>query len=230
MATIMYAENKKYFKPISYKPAVICIVVGVLLLFGASAGPVILGLLLIGVGIYLIYNQTADRPGDGMIDRQINAVLDEAKARALDKLNLDDKEVELLDPIIAGGQSYNSGSQVRKGTDGVYRSSECESVVIFFAEQELHAYKFRVSLVDRGRDLELTDVYFYRDVVSVSTRSDSSQFRPGLQKVFLQSERLLLTTSGGTSVECSMSATSDKTDVDVRAARQLIRDKKLHAL
>jgi hypothetical protein len=229
MASISYAQNIKYFKPVSYKPGIICIVVGVLMLFFASFGPVLIGLVLIGIGSYLIYNQTAGRPGDAEIDRQVRAVLSELRGRAIEKLGLHEKDFELIKPIIVGGKVYTSTSQVKKGKDGSYRTSDCEGVVIFFAEQELHAYKYQISLVDQGRAREETDVYFYRDVVSVSTRSDQLQITIGAQRVPLHLELFRLTTSGGTNVECSMSATASDTEREIHAARQLIRDKKIDA-
>ena len=229
MATINYAQNVKYFKPTSYKPGIICIVVGVLLLFFGSAGPVIIGLLLAGLGGFLIYRQTADRPTDEDIDRQVRGVLSELKPRALEKLGLDADEVNLIDPIIVGGKLFGGRNQVRKGKDGVIRSSGCEGVVIFFGEQELHAYKYEVSLVTSNLTSDQTDVYFYRDVVSVSTKSDTIQVSiDGVKTQQIALELFKLTTSGGTTIECSTSATANTMERDIHGARQLIRNKKMH--
>jgi hypothetical protein len=227
MASINYERNRKYFTPVRYKPGIICIVVGVLLLFFGSAGPVLAGLALAGVGGFLIYNQVGDRPTDDELDRQVRDILGGLNQQALDKLGLDADEVSLIQPIVVGGNSF-AGSRAKKGKDGVYRSSACEGIAIFFGEQELHSYKYQVSLIEDHRISEETDVYFYRDVVSVSTKSDTIQVQvegAGMHQV--QVELFKLTTSGATTIQCSMDATSNTKGRDIQGAKTLIRNKKM---
>jgi len=233
MADIEYERNAKYFKPVSYKAGIGLGVIGLILLFTGSAGAVFVGLLFAGTGAFLIYRQVAGRPSDAEVVRQIQAIMAELRQRALDKLGLDAEEVRLIPPIIVGGYflgSLGSGFQVKKGKDGKLRSSIIEGVAIFFAEQELHAYKYQVSLVEKDESSESTDVYFYRDVVSVSTKSSSrsvsvvGETKPQIWKT----EVFTLTTSGGTDVECSMDASDGVAGARIQGARQLVRDKKMH--
>jgi hypothetical protein len=75
-------------------------------------------------------------------------------------------------------------------------------------------------------------VYFYRDVVSVSTRSYSTSV-PVVGETSprtLKTEVFTLTTSGATAVECSMDASDDVDLVgqNIQGARQLVRNKKIH--
>jgi hypothetical protein len=229
MSSINYERNRRYFTPVSYKAGIICVVVGVLLLFFGSAGPILIGLALAGLGAFLIYRQVADRPTDDELDRQVREILAGLKPQALDKLGLDADEVSLIQPVVVGGNSF-SGSRIKKGKDGTFRSSTCEGIVIFFGEQELHSYKYQVSLIEDQRSRDETDVYFYRDVVSVATKSDNIQVQVegvGLQQI--QLELLRLTTSGGTTIECSMDATSSTTGRDIQGAKALIRNKKMLA-
>jgi hypothetical protein len=234
-AIINYAGNARYFRPTSYKPGIIMIVVGVLILLAGRSDLVIIGLLLGGGGAGYIYWQSVDRLTDSDIDRQLDSIRSELIPWALGKLGLDRDEVSLINPFVMTGYHFDSlGSQhkvkVRKGKDGKFRSNICEGVAIFFAEQELHAYKYRASLTVENESSEQTDVYFYRDVVSVSTSSESvplsviGEAKPQAVK----SELLELTTSGGTTVECSVSATENVLDREIQGARQLIRDKKMH--
>jgi hypothetical protein len=229
MASINYERNRKYFTPVRYKPGIICIVAGVLLLFSGSAAPVMIGLVLIALGGFLIYNQVGDRPTDEDLDRQVKEILGGLNRQALEKLCLDAEEVSLIPPIVVGGNSFG-GSQVKRGKDGVVRTSACEGIVIFFGEQELHSYKFEVSLIADNRISEETDVYFYRDVVSVSTKSDNIQVQVEGKSVQVQLELFRLTTSGGTTIQCSMGATSANTKGrDIQGAKALIRNKKMLA-
>jgi len=227
MASINYERNRKYFAPVSIKPGVISIVIGLIVLLFGSAGPILIGLVLIGLGSFLIYRQVADRPTDGEIDRQVRAIIEELRPQALRRLGLDPSEVDLIRPVVVGGNQYDSSSLVKRGKDGVLRSSDCEGVVIFFGEQELHAFKSGASLV-REESREQTDVYFYRDVVSVSTNTEKIRVPvEGRPEVVL--EQFRLTTSGGTNITCSMSASGSTKEQDIQGARQLIRNKKLHA-
>jgi hypothetical protein len=234
MAVINHQENAKYFRPVSYKAGAIFGIIGLLSIFAGKAGPVIFGLIMIGIGAFLIYRQVSGRPTDEKIDRQIDEVMSRIVDQALQKLALDRDEVGLIDPIVIRGYFLGSlgatPSQVRKGKDGRFRASNFEVVVLFFGEQELHSYKYQMSLIaDESR--EQTDVYFYRDVVSVSTNASSRSVAvtgETKQQVW-KSEVFTLTTSGGTAVECSMSATDDAATRALQGARQLVRNKKMHS-
>jgi hypothetical protein len=231
MAVIDYEGNTKYFQPVSYKSGIVLGVIGLILLLTGKPGAVLVGLLFGGLGAFLIYRQVAGRPTDRDIDRQVNGVLDELPQRALAKLGLDADEVKLLDPIIVGGYPLGlRGIPVKVGKDGKPRSSMFEGVAIFFAEQELHAYKYQVSLVKKDQSGERTDVYFYRDVVSVSTKSYTTSV-PVVGEAkpqTLRTEVFTLTTSGGTDVECSMDASDELAGRNIQGARQLVRNKKMH--
>lgn len=234
MTAINHEQNAKYFKKVSYKPGIIPIVIGALFLASGQSGPVVFGLLLAAAGGAVIYFQLAGRPSDDEIDRQVTLALSGIVPRALTKLGLDSQEVSLTDPILVGGSyfgSLGSSFHVKKGKDGRFRSSNCEGVAIFFAEQELHAYKYQVSLVAKNESSEKTDVYFYRDVVSVSTESLSVPVPVvgETEKQAVMIELLKLTTSGGTAVQCTMGAIDNEQGRNIQGARQLIRNKKLHA-
>jgi hypothetical protein len=230
MAKIDYERNAKYFEPTSYKGGIVLGVIGLLFLVTGKSGAVLVGLLIAGLGAFLIYRQVAGRPTDGDIDRQVDAILGELPVRALEKLGLDADEVKLIDPIFVGGHPLGSGIRVKIGKDGEFRSSLFEGVGIFFAEQELHAYRYQVSLVKRDESSDRTDVYFYRDVVSVSTRSYSTSV-PVVGETkpqTVRTELFTLTTSGGTAIETSMKSSDDVAGRRIQGARQLIRNKKMH--
>jgi hypothetical protein len=231
MAEIDYERNAKYFEPVSYKGGIALGVIGLLLLLTGKAGAALVGLLLAGLGAVLIYRQVAGRPTDADIDRQVRTVLEELPQRALKKLALDPDEVKLIDPIIVGGHPLGSrGIRVKIGKDGRFRSSSVEGIAIYFAEQELHAYKYQVSLIKKNETSDRTDVYFYRDVVSVSTRSYSTSV-PVVGEAnakTLNTEVFTLTTSGGTTVECSMDSADSIASDNIQGARQLVRNKKMH--
>jgi hypothetical protein len=230
MDNIDYTGNAKYFKAVEYKRPVIIAVLGLLILSVGQPTAVVIGLVLMGVGGGLIAFQTLGRPSDAAIDEQFATKLQGLEERALRKLGIEREEFTLIDPVLARGYDYSGGS-VRRGKDGADRSSQCEGVAFFFGEQELHSYKLQFSLVDQAES-ESTDVYFYRDVVSVSTNGHSTMLPlVGKDKPqVVQQEQLVLTTAGGTAVHCAVNSPDGSFGRDIQAARQLIRDKKLHAM
>lgn len=233
MSDIDYAKNVKYFKSKSYKGGIVLIAIGVLIILSGQPGPILVGMIIGATGGVLIYSQISGRPSDEEIDRQVFTVMSSLHQKALNKLGLDAEEVRLIEPILVGGYfpgSLGGPTQIKRGKDGELRSSVCEGVVIFFAEQELHSYKYQVSLTARGQENECTDVYFYRDVVSVSTSSMSTAVvavGETKQQTWMK-EIFRLTTSGGTAVECSMGSTDEDAGRQIQGARQLIRNKKMH--
>jgi hypothetical protein len=230
---IDYARNKKYFTQGTLKNPVIAVGVGILLLVlgmsNGSAGLIALGILVAaggGVWIYFV----SKGPSDQDIDREALGAVGDLRKRALSKLGLDADQVGLIKPVIANGYFYKTiGDDVliKIGKDKKIRASNYEGVVVFFSEQQLHAYKFQFSLVDADEFRESTDEYFYRDVVSVSTSSESfkAQLISGERKQ-VNWEEFKLTTSGGTSIT---SAIKDQSSVSksIAGARNLIRERKM---
>jgi hypothetical protein len=230
---IDYARNKKYFTQGSLRKPVIAVIVGILMLvigIGGHSGVMsLLGILLAaggGAWIYFLLNG----PSDQDVDRDALNAVGDLQNRALSKLNLDADQVRLIEPVIANGYYYRSiGDSVliKLGKDKKIRSSNYEGVVVFFSEHQLHAYKFQFSLVSADEFRESTDEYFYRDVVSVATQSDTfkAELISGERKQ-VSWEEFRLTTSGGTSITSSI---RDQSSVSksIAGARSLIRDRKM---
>ncbi|GAB3346390.1 hypothetical protein GCM10027300_05300 [Modestobacter lapidis] len=220
-----YKKNQKYFKPMSLKPGLVLAAVGLLVLIAGPGAGKVVGLLILAGGAALIYFQFAGRPTDEEIDRAAMGVVRSSQQRAIAKLGLDEDQVKVIDPLLIDGYVLRNET-VKRGKDGVFRTPRYEGVVLLFSEQQLYSYKLQFSLVEDGRVSEQTDEYFYRDVVSISTASDSikvSEVGGGSKTVNL--ELFKLTTSGGTSVT---SAIRDEGQVtrSLQGARQLIREKK----
>lgn len=220
-----YEKNKKYFKPINWKIPGIVIAVGLLLL---GASPVV-GLIVVAVGGVLIYLQIGGRPSDSQIDQICKNEIADVKQKALSKLGIDEDEVKLIEPILINGPYYrNIVSQVltRQGSDGRRRSSNFEAIVLFFSESQIHSYSYRFSLVANEKN-ETTDEYFYKDVVSVATSSNSLAVKDFAGKdATVNFEEFKLTTSGGTSITCSM-WDAGMVEKSIQGMRQLLKQRKM---
>ena len=210
-----YAKNKKYFAPSNVKTGVIVLIVGIILL----AVQPILGIIVAAVGGLLIYLAVGGRPSDSDIDAAVNSQLSNLQQRALNKLGLDIEEVKEIAPISFHGYDYK-GALVKQGKDNLYRSSKYEAVMFFFAADDVHCYTYNFSITeDWHRDK--TDVYFYKDLVSVSTQTDNMTV--GTLK--FDYEYFKLTTAGGTSISCNVRNANDS-QRSINAMRQLILAKK----
>lgn len=129
----------------------------------------------------------------------------------------------------------------RKGKDNVLRWTPLEVIVINFTADQLLLYTCAMDLTTGNPLNESTDEYFYRDVVSVSTKTDNVVAKiPGLKKTIQAkaTETFSLTTTGGTSVQVRLldpdiikamgGGVIPKTRADkaIQTVRKMLREKK----
>ena len=220
-----------YFSPPDLKGARNLIVIGALISLcslsaitkGGSVG-LIIGVAFIGGGIALISKKKQGIPTDAQIDALLNENLHSLQDRALNQLGLDPSQVALADPIAIGYYTFG-GSGARKGADGLWRSKKGEGAVFFFSQDQVHTFKNSFTLNHPENQTISTDEYFYRDVVSVSTQSTTLSLGTGKEKSDIQVDTIKLTTTGGTSVSCSI-RDSSSAQKSIQGARALIADKK----
>lgn len=228
-----YELTKRYFKvvdeTINYKASIIMIVIGVILLFFIGRAPVIgiIGIVLAGIGIYMIVSKKKkikdeknSIPSDEQYDGEVSKQLNNINGRALNKLGVDEDEVKEIAPISFDGYVYKGANHFKIGKDNLYRTDKYESVVLFFSQNEVHCYTYRFDTT-LDKKTEETDVYFYKDIVSVSTASDSA--RLGNENV--DYEYFKLTTAGGTALTVSLRDVNNA-QKSINAMRALLREKK----
>lgn len=216
-----YKKNQKYFKPVNLKAGIIVCIIGLVLL---AASPIV-GIIAIAVGALLIFLQVGGRPTDADIDAAASSQLANMKARALTKLGIDEDEVNEIAPISFHGYDYTK-AMIKKGKDGKYRSNKYKAVMFFFSNNEVHAFTYIFSITENNQK-ESTDVYFYKDIVSVSTQTDGTEYSVGKGKSSqFDYESFTLTTTGGTSVSCSV-RNIDDAQRSINGMRSLIKSKKM---
>lgn len=218
-----YQKNQKYFQAINYKGAIILIVIGAIIFLdglSGSAGAAIVGLLLLAGGIAFIVMKKKGIVTDAEYDASVSSMLNNMQAKALNKLGIDEDEVKEIAPISFDGYVYKGASQAKKGEDGLWRTNKYESVILFFSEHEVHCYTYNFDTTQQ-KQTEATDVYFYKDIVSVSTASDTVQVLG--QNV--DYEYFKLTTAGGTALSVSLRDVSNA-QRSINAMRALLKTKK----
>lgn len=161
---------------------------------------------------------------DAQYDLSVKKQLKSMEKRALYKLGIDIDEVKEIAPIEIDGYNYDDCTLYKKGKDGEWRTNMYKVIYLFFSQNEVHAYTCEFCTTE-GQKRESTDVYFYQDIVSVSTESSIAT----LKKESVRYESFKLTTSGGTSLMVSIRNT-DQAERSISAMRQLLRSKKMSRL
>ena len=230
-----YDKNKKYFRP---KPSVKGVIIGVIvaiILFNISALWGVLATLAVAALVYFLY---FGKPSDAEIDAQAAAMLSDIRKRAFSKLGIEEEEVSLSAPLEFWGYEFqnvlpddaNRSAWNILGKDACWRSSEVSISGFYFSEDVVHYYWRTASLVSDAVK-EGTEEYFYKDIVSVKTSSEDSEFKdPKTGRVIpgkrIQYEQFALRNSGGESTFCSVKSGSE-VEAAVNAFRALLKQKKL---
>lgn len=223
-----YGRNQRYFSKMSWKLPIVLIVIGVIIFLGgvrSSAGAVFLGILLIAAGVAYIVLKTNGIPTDEEYDSVVQEQLNNLKAKALNKLGIDEDEVKEIEPIVIGGYDFDHFNLCKLGKDNKWRTNKYEVACLFFSQNEVHCYSYEFCTTE-DKKKESTDVYFYQDIVSASTASASARLtdNKGIQKDY-EYESFKLTTAGGTTLNVSMRDV-DEAQRSINAMRQLLRAKK----
>jgi len=186
----MYEESKrtmilKYFQPFP-DWAFLAVLLGVSLLFLwiLSFGEAdemttllgVFGLIAAIAGVVLIYSHLKGQPSDYQVDKWLEEDLKYLSRRAVDKCGADDSEL-IAEPVTITGPYiwYTGDAKVlfKKGKDNILRFTPIRVVVVNFTQKQLLIYSCVYDLIDGKLLNESTDEYFFKDVVSVSTRLES---------------------------------------------------------
>ena len=213
-----YQKNNRYFVKSSAGFPVIILIIGAVILFTNTSA--VIGILCMAVGVGTILYQRKNEVSDSDYDASVSSNLRNMKNRALQKLGLDEDEVRESDPISFDGYRYSGATKIKKGKDELWRTNKYESVILFFSQHEVHCYTYNYSTTEE-KQTESTDVYFYRDIVSVSTTSESVK----VLNTDIDYEAFKLTTAGGTSISVSL-RDIDNAQSSINAMRNLLRAKK----
>lgn len=230
------------------------IIVGVILFFssfgffkssvGGGVFLLFIGLLLIGLSILGIIKRKKS-PTDSQFDEWINEDLALLQKKALNKTGIDESQlVGAYVPITGFPWSFNLGGSFfsyKKGKDNILRFTPIECTILNFTENQIIVYKCFLDLSTGNSLNESTDEYFYKDVVSVSTKSESKTINLGVKLGTFQTneaEMFSLTTSGGTSISVLLRDRSlitklgggemptNKAEQAIQVVRKMLRDKK----
>ena len=93
------------------------------------------------------------------------------KQKALDKIGLDEEEVSEISPAMFEGFVYKN-AYAKQNASGKWVSSAYQVSWIFFSSTQVYLYSYTFNM-DEDKKNERTDEFFYKDVTSFSTLSES---------------------------------------------------------
>ncbi|HYK91114.1 MAG TPA: hypothetical protein VE398_20245 [Acidobacteriota bacterium] len=201
-----------------------------------------------------------EKPSDADMDVLIQQDLKGLEERAITKAGLDRSELVSESVAVYGPRFWNIGGAevgIKRGDDGIVRFMPIGVTIINFTAHQLSAYQCALDLMTGNPLSESTDEYFYKDVVSVSTQSetltlggiDSAVLSKGPLGALMvagklqlnEAETFTLTTSGATKISVVLRDTrliqragggtipTDIADKAVATVRKMLREKKIAA-
>lgn len=175
----------KYFQPFPYW-AIVAVPFGVaflflsILSFGEADEMTILvgvfGLIAAIVGAVFIYSHLKGQPSDYQVDKWLEEDLEYLSERAVNKCGADDSELVAEPVTITGPYIWYTGDAkvlFKKGKDNILRFTPIRVAIVNFTQKQLLIYNCVYDFIDGKLLNESTDEYFFKDVVSVSTKLES---------------------------------------------------------
>lgn len=162
-----------YFQEPSNLPLILMLC-GVMVFFGGIF--VLIGIVCLGLGIYLYSENQKNKVTDEEFDRikdKAYGLLDDV---AYSKLGLDKSDTVRENLFIKGPRYYDGGANLvfKEGEDKVIRYSLHNIIILVFTKKYLAMYQCALDLQTGNRLNEVTEEFFYKDIVSVGTQVKSS--------------------------------------------------------
>ena len=145
------------------------------------------------------------------------------KQKALGKIGLDESEVSEIKPAMFEGYIFkNAWSKQR--ANGKWVSSAYQVSWLFFSATQIYIYRCTFNM-DEDKISESTDEFFYKDVVSFSTTSETEDGKSGNQKIQVESNKFCMVVPGD-KLYVSMDDVEDSEAI-IQAMKQKLREKKM---
>lgn len=146
------------------------------------------------------------------------------KKKALDKIGLDEDEVSEIPPAMFEGFVYKN-AYAKQNASGKWVSSAYQVSWVFFSSTQVYLYSYTFNM-DEDKKNERTDEFFYKDVTSFSTLSESDTAHGlGGNTFEVTSEQFAMVVPG----DKLFLAMGDIQDADsiIQAMKQKLREKKM---
>ena len=146
------------------------------------------------------------------------------RQRALNKIGLDEEEVSEIPPAVFEGYVFKNAF-AKKRANGSWVSSAYQVAWLFFSSTQIYVYRYTFNM-DEDKKTESTDEFFYRDVTSFSTSSETEVAHGlGDSKFEVETNKFKMVVPGD-KIFVSMDGVSDSEAI-IQAMKQKLREKKM---
>lgn len=167
---------------------------------------------------------------DHEYESMISAVLSkfDFKQRALDKIGLDESELQEIAPVNFEGYDFK-GAYGREGEDGLWRSSKYQVSWLFFSASQVYLYQYTLNM-DCDDKKEATEEYFYRDITNFSTSTETNEVKTWDKKAKKETLKnvdssCFALTVPGDKMDCAIKQTDDN-ERAIKGMKAKLREKK----
>ena len=145
------------------------------------------------------------------------------KQKAISKIGLDVDQIREIPPAMFEGFVFKN-AYAKKRAKGSWVSSAYQVSWVFFSSTQVYIYRYTFNL-DEDKKNESTDEFFYKDVTSFSTSSETESARGlGDQKFEVETAKFCMVVPGD-KLFVSMDGVSDAEAI-IQGMKQKLREKK----
>ena len=167
--------------------------------------------------VYVMNIEVTDEEYDSAVYNKFKSI--DITQTALEKIGLDEDQVNEIQPVSFHGYRVDKEAAEKTGKDGKLRTSKYDATVLFFSDSQVFMYQQIFDMID-GTKLEYTLEYFYKDIVSFSTSTKTSEKNKNAKGI---STFTLIVPND--EFYCSMGNISDA-DAVIGAVKQKLREKR----
>lgn len=236
-------QIRQYFDYGKKKPKIPYYLIGIGLLLLAFKATVLGILLIVGGGVWVYFMYQYSGPSDQQIDQWFQEDISRLVDKSIDKLGLEGEDIP-GEPVIVFGPIFWQTNGIpsedllwRKGKDGIARFSVYRVTIIQLPKHHLSSYSCNFNLLKNAALNETMHEFHYKDVVSVSTREESTNYTlpSGMKLVSAQEFRISVSSGEHISVIVGSEKLKQITNAEIpttsvekaiQTIRTLLREKK----
>jgi hypothetical protein len=146
------------------------------------------------------------------------------RTKAINKIGLDEDELSEMPPVCFEGFTFKD-AWAKKNKSGQYVSSCYQVSWLFFSSEQIYLYQYVIYL-DENKKKESTEEYFYSDVTSFATRTESESAKNSFgAKVDVETNKFAMVVPGATLTVALEDSAGDFEDA-IRRMKHKLREKK----
>ena len=136
----------------------------------------------LAAGCVMFFGQLMKRSSERDIDENISRMLDGFEDKARFELDLYDRELPYINPIVTRAYRYYDTPYIRRDKEGVYRTDIYVKTGIYYTPDSLCTFSRAVHLTEEGVD-DVSSTIMYRDIKRASIDPALRCYTVGRRKV-----------------------------------------------